>query len=154
MIGTAITMTVGGFVVRLALVVLATLQPKPEENPTLPDTTPPVTVDPSELPWSLERLSGLAHALGAELEQEGVVVDDPIVIATVRALTRFVARRASMLTSMDLIEALMNNFGDATLDEHGCVLGPVDSALSDHDERLLALHRSVESSVRGSQDRA
>lgn len=64
--------------------------------------------DPAELPWSPERLAGLAEALREQLDAFGVKPDDPVVRSTAAAVTRWIWVRASALSSLDVVEALGN----------------------------------------------
>jgi hypothetical protein len=72
-----------------------------------------VTIDPADLPWSPERLRGLANVLYQELEARGVDVNDPVAIKVAEAMWAFIVPRAAALTTLDVIDAMGNVFDAA-----------------------------------------
>jgi hypothetical protein len=64
--------------------------------------------DPSHLPWSQERVAGLAEALQDELVNQGVDIGHEMVSRCARAIEAFVLARASNLQSLEIAEALHN----------------------------------------------
>jgi hypothetical protein len=71
-----------------------------------------MTVDPSELEWSAERLDGLANIMAAELSARGVKINDET-SAMAHAIVAFVVPRAKHLTCLDIVDALGNVFPPA-----------------------------------------
>jgi hypothetical protein len=82
------------------------------------------TTDPSQLPYSQERLAGLRDALIEALVEAG---EDREMIGatllTLRGVAKFIWVRASALSTVVVVEAMANIFGQRFN------LGPVDSAL-------------------------
>jgi hypothetical protein len=68
-------------------------------------------LDPSEMPWSPERLTGLADLLAAELADAGVDVDDPQARGAMLALMRWLRPRLTKLNVLDVMDGISNTFG-------------------------------------------
>ncbi len=78
--------------------------------------------DPADLPWSLERLDGLANTLLDELLSRGLDPDDPIMNPIVRdvgdAIVVWILKRSSKISTMDVAEAINNAIGKPDGGDH------------------------------------
>jgi hypothetical protein len=80
-------------------------------------------VDPSEMPWSGERLDGLADALAMAVQLQTADFDNPDVLRIAHGIARWTWVRASKLKPIDIVDAIGNTFGRPDLPPYDSALG-------------------------------